>query len=52
MYLEAILGSKYPDGVRIRHSDISDKPEGVGEAFWQNYIAHGGTREDYEREWR
>lgn len=52
MYLEAILGSKYPDGVRIRHSDISDKPEGVGETFWQNYIAHGGTREDYERDWR
>ena len=36
----------------MKHSDISDKPEGVGDAFWQNYIAHGGTREDYERDWR
>lgn len=36
----------------LKHSDLSDKPEGVGEAFWKNYIAHGGTREDYERDWR
>lgn len=46
---------KHPVGNAVGslfHSELDNRPEGVGEAFWQNYIAHGGTREDYERDWR
>ena len=46
---------KHPVGNAIGslfHSELDNRPEGVGEAFWKNYIAHGGTREDYERDWR
>ena len=34
------------------HSAIDDKPDGVTDTFWKNYVASGGTREQYERDWR
>lgn len=36
----------------VRHSAIDDKPDGVTDTFWKNYVASGGTREQYERDWR
>ena len=36
----------------IFHSAIDDKPDGVTDTFWKNYVASGGTREQYERDWR
>lgn len=35
----------------INHSSIEEKPDGVSDAFWSNYIAHGGTREQYDNDW-
>jgi hypothetical protein len=37
---------------KLYHSAISDKPEGVSDAFWEKFTADGGTREEYERDWR
>ncbi len=36
----------------MKHSAIDDKPEGVSDAFWAKFTAEGGTREEYERDWR
>ena len=36
----------------MKHSALSDKPEGVSDAFWEKFTADGGTREEYERDWR
>ena len=38
---------------RMYHSALSnEKPYGVSDAFWAKFIADGGTREEYERDWR
>ena len=37
---------------RFYHSAISEKPDGVSDAFWEKFTADGGTREEYERDWR
>ena len=36
----------------MRHSALDEKPDGVSDAFWEKFTADGGTREDYERDWR
>jgi hypothetical protein len=36
----------------MKHSALSDKPDGVSDAFWEKFTADGGTREEYERDWR
>lgn len=36
----------------FRHSALSEKPDGVSDAFWEKFTADGGTREEYERDWR
>lgn len=42
------LGSAIQD---IFHSSVNEKPSGVSDAFWKNYLAHGGTREQYDKDW-
>ena len=37
---------------RISHSALNEKPDSVSDAFWAKFTADGGTREDYERDWR
>lgn len=36
----------------MKHSAIDEKPDGVSDAFWEKFTEDGGTREDYERDWR
>ena len=36
----------------FKHSALDEKPDGVSDAFWEKFTADGGTREDYERDWR
>ena len=37
---------------KLYHSAMDDKPEGVSDAFWEKFTADGGTREEYDRDWR
>jgi len=37
---------------KIYHSALNEKPDGVSDAFWEKFTADGGTREEYERDWR
>lgn len=36
----------------LQHSELDNRPDGVSDAFWKQYVADGGTREQYERDWR
>ena len=41
----------YPNRGRrtISHSILDDKPSGVTDSFWSDYISIGGTREKYDK---